>query len=169
MKFKFWFVLFLAFFAIVPDVFCQKFIILQKGSNEKTRLKYEIGEWITYKTNDFDFFITDVIRDIQTDIIVLSENVIRPENIIAIDIYEKDPRNSTISNLSFLSYGAAVIFFTADAVNSIYIGGNFSISRGILISSTLLAGTGFALSKMKYRYFKIGGRNKIQLINLYGD
>jgi hypothetical protein len=149
--------------------FSQKFILLQRGANEKTRLEYEIGESITYKTKTYDFFITDVIKDIQKDVIVLSENILRPENITVIDITNKDPRNITLTNLSYLSYGAGVIFLLAEGINSIYQEGQLSISRGGLITTSALISSGFILSKLKYRYFRNRGRNKIQLVLLYGD
>ncbi len=169
MKLKYLFLLFFLIIFNIPDGISQKFILLQRGANEKTRLTYEIGESITYKIAAYDFFITDVIRDIQPDLIVLSENVLLPENITAVDITDKDPRNSTISNLSFLSYGGAVIFLAADAINSLYLDNSFSISRGTLITTSVLAVTGFILSRLKYRYFKIEGRNKLQIVILYGE
>ncbi len=147
----------------------QKFILLKRGDNKKTQLKYEIGESITYKTKTYDFFITDVIKDIQKDVIVLNENILRPENITVVDIRDKDPRNSTLSNLSFLSYGAGTIFLLAEGINSVYQDGSFSISRGGLITSSVLIGGGFVLSRLKYKNFRNKGKNKIQLVQLYGD
>ncbi|WP_373522681.1 hypothetical protein [Aquiflexum sp.] len=169
MKLGYLFLLFFLLIFNIPDAISQKFILLQRGANEKTRLTYEIGESITYKIAAYDFFITDVIRDIQPDLIVLSENILLPKNITSVDITEKDPRNSTISNLSFLGYGGSVIFLAADAINSLYLDDRFSISRGSIITSSVLAATGFILSKLKYRFFKIGGRNKLQIVILYGE
>lgn len=151
------------------DVYAQKFILLQKGTNQKTRIKYEVGEVFTYKTKNNDYYISDVIRDIQPEIIVLSENVLRPEDITAVYIQDKDPRNQTLKNLSFLSYGAGAIFLSANVINSLYQEGNVSIADGSLVTSAALFGSGFVLSKVRYKHFKRKGRNKIQLIILYGD
>ncbi|MCH7413975.1 hypothetical protein MM213_10790 [Belliella sp. R4-6] len=151
------------------DAFAQKFILLQKGTNQKSRLKYEVGETFTYKSKKNDYYITDVIKDIQTDIIVLSENILRPEDITSVEILHKDHRNSTIKNLSTLSYGAGLILVTAESINSLYHDGSFGISSGGLITAGALFGTGFTLSKVRYRHFKNTKRNKIQLVILYGD
>jgi hypothetical protein len=54
----------------------KRFLLLQHGAKEKSRLTFEIGEEISYKSTKFDFFITDVIVDIQPDLVVLKENVL---------------------------------------------------------------------------------------------
>lgn len=157
------------FLLYTGNVFSQKFILLQKGANEKNRLKYKIGETFTYKTKKNDYYITDVIKDIQTDIIVLSENVLLPADITSVYILNKDPRNSTLKNLSFLSYGAGAVLMSANVINSLYQDGTIRLESGGLITSGILFAGGFTLSKIRYKHFKIHKRNKIQLITLYGD
>lgn len=159
--------IFMVFFSV--SVFSQKFILLQKGANEKNRLKYEIGETFIYKTKKNDFYITDVIKDIQKDIIVLSENVLLPEDITSIYILNKDPRNSSLKNLTYLSYGAGVVLMSANVINSLYQDGSIRFESGGLITSGILFASGFTFSKIRYKHFKIHKRNKIQLITLYGD
>lgn len=166
---KFWLLIFLVFFFGSSDAISQKFLLLQKGSNQKTRLKYKIGEDITYKSKANDFFITDRIRDIQNDILVLSENVLRPEDIVSIDISEKDPRNRTLKNLTTLGMAGGLIFLLADGVNGLYQEGKPSIGDGTIVTSTLMIGSGLILSRIRYRYFDNKGRNKIQLVILYGE
>lgn len=166
---KFWLLISMVFFFGSNEAVSQKFLLLQKGSNQKTRLKYEIGEIITYKSKTNDFFITDRITDIQNDILVLSENVLRPEDIVSIDIYDKDPRNRTLKNLSTLGMAGGFVFLLADGVNGLYQEGRPSIGQGTLVTSGIMIGTGFILSRIRYRYFENKGRNKIQLIVLYGE
>jgi hypothetical protein len=150
------------------EVAAQKFILLQRGSNQKTRLKYEIGEELVYKTKDFDFFLYDVIVDINNDLIVLTENVLSPDNIVAIDIKNKDPRNTTLRNLALLGIGGGMVFLTAQGVNSLIQEGDLSQFDTWGLPVGLIAG-GIALSRVRYRYFKNQGRNKIQTVILYGD
>lgn len=159
---------FLLFFMLSTG-YCQKFILLQKGSNQKTRLKYEIGDELIYKTKNFDFYFSDIIVDIKTDIIVLTENVLRPQDITAVYIKNKDPRNKTIKNLSFLGMGAGLIFFTGGIINSLYQEGDLSQASNSLGWSAGLFGVGFLISKLQYKEFKHEGRNKIQIIILYED
>lgn len=156
-------------FSLAQNSFSQKFLLLQHGSNTKTALRFEIGEEITYKSTKFDYYVTDVIVDIKTDIIVLSENVLQPKDITVIDIRDKDPRNQTIKNMSFLSMGAGVVFLLVNTINSLYQEGDLSrLEESWALSAGLLAG-GFVISKLKYKEFKHKGDNKIQIVILYGD
>jgi hypothetical protein len=156
-------------FSLTHHAYSQKFILLQKGSNTKTALRFQVGEEITYKSTKFDYYVTDVIVDIKTDIIVLSENLIQPKDITVIDIRNKDPRNQTIKNLSFLSMGAGVVFLLVNTVNSLYHQGDLKeLKNSWALPVGLLAG-GYAISKLKYKEFKHKGDNKIQIVILYGD
>lgn len=156
------------FFGVLQEVDAQKFILLQKGANQKTRIKYEIGEELIYKTKDFDFFLYDEIVDISNEIIVLKENVLTPKEILVIDIRSKDPRNQTLRNLSMLGIGGGVLFMAAQGANSLIQEGNLSQMDTWGVPIGMVAG-GIVLSKIRYRYFKHQGRNKIQTVVLYGD
>jgi hypothetical protein len=154
---------------IWEPAFGQKFVLLQRGSNQKSRLKFEIGEDLTYKSKDLDYFITDKIVDITTEVIVLTENILQPSDITSIYIKNKDPRNSTIKNLGFLGMGGGIIFLIATSVNSLYQSGNLSEVSDTIGWPIGMIATGFLVSKLQYREFKNHGKNKIQLIILYGE
>ncbi|WP_373523152.1 hypothetical protein [Aquiflexum sp.] len=160
---------FLFLILVTTDGFGQKFILLQKGSNQKSRLKFEIGEEFTYKSTTYDFFVTDIIIDIRNDIIILSENILQPKDITAVYVKHKDPRNATLKNLSFLGMGAGLIFFTGGIINSLYHYGDLSQTPNSLGLSAGLFGAGYLFSKLQYKEFKHQGKNKIQLVILYGD
>ncbi|WP_291782516.1 hypothetical protein [Cecembia sp.] len=171
MKYKISFIPLLVFILMlcVETAYAQKFVLLQKGANQKTRLKFEVGENFTYKSREMDFFVTDRIVDITPEVIVLTENVLSPGNITEVLIVDKDPRNMTISNLGYLGMGAGVLFLVGSTVNSLYQEGNFSEVRNTIGWPIGLFATGFLISKMKYRTFKHKGKNKIQLVILYED
>lgn len=159
--------LFLLFLAFAP-VEAQKFMILQQGANQKTRIKYEEGDLIRYQQKGQEFFVSDIIKEIHPDFLMLGENILRPEEIAVVDVKDKDERNRTLSTLSGLMYSGGAMLLLAETVNGLYHDKKFSYSdEGLIISGSLLA-TGFVLSKIKYRYFKHRGRNKIQIIYL-GD
>lgn len=144
----------------------QRFMILQKGANQKTRMTYEEGDRIVYQQKGQDFFITDRIREIHPDFLVLTENILRPEDITVVDIRDKDERNRTLGNLSGLMYAGGALLLTAETINGLYHEKKFSYSNeGLIISGSLLA-SGFILSRIRYKYFKNEGRNKIQIIYL---
>ena len=166
-SFKISFLSFL-FLGVVQEVNAQKFILLQKGANQKTRIKYEIGEELVYKTKDFDFFLYDEIVDISNEIIVLKENILTPKEILVIDIRSKDPRNQTLKNLSMLGIGGGVLFMAAQGANSLIQEGDLSQMDTWGVPIGMVAG-GIVLSRIRYRYFNHQGRNKIQTVVLYGD
>lgn len=151
---------------VAQDIFAQKFILLQKGSNIKTRLKYEIGEEFTYMAKPYDFYITDVIVDITHEAIILRENILIPKDIIAVDISAKDQRNRTITNLSNLGYGAGALIFLGTGVNGLIQEGSFLGFLSAIDITAVFVASGFLISKLKYKKFKHEGKNKIQLIIL---
>lgn len=144
----------------------QRFMILQKGANQKSRLKYEEGDQIRYKQKGQDYFISDIIQEVQRDFLVLKENILRPEDITAVDIRNKDERNRTIGNLSGLMFAGGALLFTAETINGLYHEGKLTYSKAGLFFGGSLFASGFILSKLKYKYFRQQGRNKIQIIYL---
>ena len=163
------FLLVFLFFLGLESALAQKFILLQRGDNQKTRIKFEIGEAFTYKSTDLDFFVTDQIIDITPEVIVLRENILQPQNITEVLIIDKDPRNQTISNLSYLGMGGGALFLVVTTVNSLYLQGDLSEVGNTIAWPIGLFATGFLISKLKYKSFKHRGRNKIQLVLLYED
>jgi hypothetical protein len=150
----------------VVQVEAQQFMILQKGGNQKTRIKYEEGDLIRYQQKGQDFFVSDRIKEIHPDFLVLTENILKPEEIAVVDVKEKDMRNQTLSNLSVLMYSGAGLLMVAETINGLYHDKQLSYSNEGLVISGALAATGFVLSKLKYRHFRNQGRNKIQIIYL---
>jgi len=163
------FILIFCLLGIWEPVFGQKFILLQRGSNQKSRLKYEIGEELIYKKKGTDYFIYERIKDITPEVIVLTENLLLPGDIDEVFILNKDPRNSTIGNLAYLGMGGGLIFLVGSTVNSLYQNGDLSEVSNSLGWPVGLFATGFALSKMKYKKFRNQGKNKVQLVILYGE
>ncbi|WP_225443960.1 O-methyltransferase [Echinicola arenosa] len=161
---KFFIVIFL--FLANHQAQAQRYLILQKGGNQKSRITYHEGDLITYKQKEFDFFITDQIKEITREYLVLSENIIRPENILAVDVENTDERNRTIRAMSTLTAAAGLLLLTAETINSLYQEKSLSYSKGGLIISSSLLVSSFVISKLKKKYFKNEGRNKIQIIYL---
>lgn len=145
------------------------FLLLKRGVNQKSQIRFYPGENITYRSDKLSYFITDRIVSLDQDFVYLSENILRIENIMEIDIQYKDPRNRTLRNLNTLILGAGVLLIGVESINSIYQTENFSIDRGVGITSAILIGTGLALLPVRYKIFKNGGRNKIQIIQMRMD
>ncbi len=145
------------------------FILLKRGSNQKSQIRYYPGEEITYKSKKLGYFITDKIVRLETDFIYLEENILSPSDILEVDIRNKDPRNRTLRNLTALFLGAGTILLTVEAVNGLYQEGELQIDQGVAVTSGILIGTGLALLPLRYKTFKNEGRNGIQIILMRMD
>lgn len=137
---------------------------MKRGSNQKTQIRFYPGESITYKSKKLGYFITDQIVRLDTEFIYLTENILRPSDLEAVDIRDKDPRNRTMKNLTGLFIGAGSLLLGVEAVNGIYQQGNFSIDDGVAVSSGMLFGTGLMLLPLRYKTFRLKGSNRIQIL-----
>lgn len=113
--------------------------------------------------------MTDVIKEFSTDYIYMSENIISPNDILEIDIQNKDKRNARLKALNFLVLGSGLMLLSVDAINSIYQQGELTIDREVGIIGGILVGTGIALLPVRYKTFKNTGRNKLQIILMRMD
>jgi hypothetical protein len=144
----------------------KKFLLLKRGANQKTQIRFYPGETITYKSEKIGYFVTDVLVNLDTEYLYLSENILKPSDILAIDVRKKDPRNRTLNNLTQLSIGAGTMILGLEGVNSLIQQGEFKISNGISKASALLIGTGLALLPLRYKTFTLSDKNKVQLVLL---
>lgn len=144
----------------------RKFLLLKRGSNQKSQIRFYPGETITYKSKKIGYFVTDILVNLDTEFLYLSENILKPSDILEIDIQRKDPRNRTLNNLTVLSLGAGSMIIGLEGINSITQKGQLKISAGVAKASALLLGTGLALLPLRYKTFKLSDKNKIQLVLL---
>lgn len=140
------------------------FILLKRGSNQKSQIRFYPGEEITYKSKKLPYFVTDQIVSVDKDFIYLTENILSPTDIEEVDIRYKDSRNRTMRNLTALFLGAGGILLTVEAVNSLYQQGELNIDSGVAITSGILIGTGLALLPLRYKTFKNTTGYGIQII-----
>lgn len=146
------------------ETLAQNILILQRGNNQKTRITYEVGESFTYLQREIGYYITDNIREITPEYIELSENVLSLHQLEAIDIRLKDERNSTLKNLTLLPAAGAVLLLTAETINSLYSDGRLSYNNVSLGIAGGLVGASLLMSQVRYKKFRLRGRNKIQVI-----
>ena len=144
----------------------RKFLLLKRGSNQKSQIRFYPGEVITYKSKKIGYFVTDRIVNLDTEYLYLSENILNPSDIIAIDIRAKDPRNRTLNNLTNLSLGAGTMAIALEGINSLYQQGKLQFSPGVVKTSAILLGTGFGLLPLRYKTFTLSDKNKLQLVLL---
>jgi hypothetical protein len=160
---------FFLFVSIFTYAQSKDFILLKRGANQKSQIRYYPGEEITYKSKKIGYFITDVIEKIDQDFIYLSENIISPLDIEEIYIRQKDKRNRTLGAFNSLILGAGVILVSAEMINSIYHNGEISVDKGVGVTTGILLATGLAMLPLRYKTFKHKGRNHIQIILMRMD
>jgi hypothetical protein len=144
----------------------RKFLLLKRGSNQKTQIRFYPGETITYKSKKIGYFVTDILVNLDTEFLYLSENILKPSDILSIDVKRKDPRNRTLNNLTVLSLGAGSMVIGLEGINSLTQQGQLKISAGVAKASALLLGTGLALLPLRYKTFTLSNKNKVQLVLL---
>ncbi|MEY3644978.1 MAG: hypothetical protein RLZZ207_1674 [Bacteroidota bacterium] len=144
----------------------KKFLLLKRGSTQKSQIRFYPGEDITYKSKKIGYFVTDRIVNLDTEYLYLSENILNPSDIVAIDIRAKDPRNRTLNNLTNLSLGAGTMAIALEGINNLYQQGKIQFSPGVIRTSAILLGTGFGLLPLRYKTFTLSDKNKLQLVLL---
>ena len=144
----------------------KKFLLLKRGTNQKSQIRFFPGEDITYKSKKIGYFVTDRIVNLDTEYIYLTENILSPSDLLEIDIRRKDPRNRTLNNLTNLSLGAGTMAIALEGINSLYQQRKLQFSPGLIKTSAILLGTGFGLLPLRYKTFTLSDRNKLQLVLL---
>lgn len=144
----------------------KKFLLLKRGTNQKSQIRFYPGENITYKSKKIGYFVTDKIVNLDTEYLYLSENILSPSDILAIDIRRKDPRNRSLNNLTSLSLGAGTMAIALEGINGLYQNGKLQFSPGVIKASSLLLGIGFGLLPLRYKTFTLSDKNKLQLLLL---
>lgn len=144
----------------------KEFLLLKRGSQQKSQLRYYPGEYLTYKSKKLGYFVTDKIVNLDTEFIYLTENILKPADIVAIDVRNKDPRNQTLKNITSLFMGAGTLIMALEGANSLYQKEQIEISSGVATASALLLGTGLALLPLRYKTFTLSEKNKLQLVLL---
>lgn len=144
----------------------KKFLLLKRGANQKSQIRFYPGEDITYKSKKIGYFVTDKIVNLDTEYLYLTENILNPSDILEIDIRAKDPRNRTLNNLTSLSLGAGTMAIALEGINSLYQQGQLQFSPGVIKTSAILLGTGFGLLPLRYKTFTVSDKNRLQLVLL---
>ncbi|MDA0314666.1 MAG: hypothetical protein O2829_04010 [Bacteroidetes bacterium] len=144
----------------------KKFLLLKRGANQKTQIRFYPGENITYKSKKIGYFVTDKIVDLDMEYLYLSDDILKPSDIISIDVRGIDSRNRLVNVLKFASLGAGSMLLAAEGVNSIYQRGQLKISNGVAKTSSILLGMGLGLLPVRYKTFTLSDKNKVQLVLL---
>lgn len=152
------------FYLVNGNLLAQNYLVLQKGTNQKSRITYEVGDAFIYLQEGNDYYIQDVIREINKDYIALKENVLSLKQIQAIDIRNKDERNQTLGSLTLLPIAGGTLLMLAGGINSLAQEGTIHYSKGVITTSAVLIGAGFLIKVFRYKKFKVGKKRKLMVI-----
>ena len=70
------------FYLVNGDLLAQNYLVLQKVANQKSRITYKVGDVFIYLQEGNNYFIQDVIREINKDYIALKENVLSLKHLV---------------------------------------------------------------------------------------
>lgn len=162
---------FLVFFATLFSAEAQStdFLLLKRGSNQKSQIRFYPGEEITYKSKKLGYFVTDQIVKLDDEYIYLTENILAPADITEVGVRKKDKRNHTLRNLTTLFLSAGTVLLGAEVFNSLYQDRPIDADGGVFITSGILIGTGLALLPVRYKTFKNTTGYGIQIIQMRMD
>lgn len=136
-----------------------------------TKVKFYEKEAIRFKLLGDDYYSSGRITGFEGDAIKVENVAIPLDQIESIDIKDKNfsmfSFRSTPGKLAFAGYGYVFI----DWFNRRVVDGqqNAGIDLRVAAVSTGLIGTGYLLKALRKKYFKVGGRKVIAIINTKYD
>lgn len=144
--------------------FAQLALQLERYGQAET-LKYFRGDEIGYQLFEDDIWRSDVIQEIRPDInsVVLADRFITLDQIERIDL-GKDPFVQA-SGIALQTFGAGWAFFGLIGYN---IDGDpeTQFGRGDIFVSLGSMATGFLLTKLAKRKYKLGQRRRLRIVDL---
>lgn len=138
--------------------FAAKYLLLQR-LGKRGSIEFREGDYIRFKVKGSDTFNRSLILGFTKDAIRFNSYQVPLEEIEIIDISRKSFGGFQWSRLGFISMLSGGVFLVIDAINNEFTGKTAAISGG-------LVGGGLALTFLKKKKFKVGPRNKIEIIDL---
>lgn len=132
-----------------------------------TKVKFYEQETIRFKLKGDDYFTSGRITGFEADAIKVEDVTIPLKEIVSVDIRDKNfsmfSFRSTPGKLAFAGYGYVFI----DWFNRRVVAGeqNAGIDMRVAAVSTGLIGTGYLLKALRKKYFTVGRRKVIAIIN----
>ena len=152
---------------LVPGIaFSQKYLVVEKLGTRK-RYEYRVGQKITYKLKNEDFFRTDVITQLETNVIAFGFGFYSFEQIEAVNINRKPRSGVDATKFSpFLLLGGAGYFLLDQFNNSVINGNKLSINDNVLRTSSVLVGLGALPLILKKRKVKLKKNWRLRLVDI---
>ncbi len=148
------------------SAFSQKYLVVEKLGTRK-RYEYQVGQEITYKLKTEDFYRTDVITQLETNVIAFGFGFYSFEQIEAVNIGRKPRRGVDASKFSpFLLLGGAGYFLLDQFNNSVINGNKLSINDNVLRTSSVLVGLGALPLVLKKRRVKLKRNWRLRLVDI---
>jgi len=157
-------VLTLVFLTQLTQSFAQKFLVLEKLGTHK-RYEYHIGDEITFKIEDEDFFRHSVIEDVLDSVIIFDYGFFSFRDIESVNV--RGSTGNPVTRFAIPLMVGGVILFLADQFNETVIGGRkASINKGVTIASGSLLGAGLLMLIPGNGIKKIKGNWRLRLVDI---
>lgn len=123
--------------------FAQKFLVLEKMGTHK-RFEYHIGDEITFKVKNEEFFRTSTIEDLVDSVIIFDYGFFTFKDIESVRVRGREGTGPTRFAVPLMVGG--VVLFLADQFNETVVGGReATLNKGVTIASGSLIGAGLLM------------------------
>ncbi len=150
---------FLLLFLVIPGttVAQQKLLLTKQGTKKMTY--FYVGEEMKFRVKGADNFAGGTIVGFTENDIVFKEFEINKDSIAAIDVRDKHLGGFNIGQYGPSLIVAGGLLMVADLINQEQFDGETAAIAGGI------SGGGVVLTLLRKKLFKIGGRNKIIIVN----
>lgn len=156
----------LAFVAYSPSHAQEKFLVVEKMGSKKRQV-YHVGDEITFRVSDEDFYQTSVITNLNISWFSSGNNVTPLDSISHIKLREKS-EGLRIEKLQTPLIIAAVGYFGLDFINTrIVQNTKYSIEPEVYKPTIVLVTAALLLAPLKARKRKLSGNWRIRYVELY--
>lgn len=160
-KFLFWVIMLLG---SMREAAAQRDIVLTKGNT--IVVKITEGEYIRVKQKDKDYFDKGFIAGIHLDYFRIGEDTIYIYNVKKIDMSGRPNVGFKTAHIGITFIVAGTALFLGDLITVTAVQGQqYTFDRGVTVVAAALVGSGVAMQFINNKYFKIGRRKKITIMD----
>jgi hypothetical protein len=150
--------------------YCQEkqgpYLLLHKAGSNKSAVFYE-GEEIRYKMKGEDHFRRAHIAGLRGDTIRFHYQKVSLAEIEVVDIRGKNFQKFSWSSAGDKVIVAGAVYMLADYVNQELIQDDAGgVSEATFVAGGSIIAAGIIMKFLKQRYFRTGGRNILEIVNL---
>ena len=134
-------------------------LILLKRNN--TIVSFKEGDYIRFKRKDRNHFTRGFIAGIHPDYFRIGEDTTYTHQLQKIDMTGLPNSGFRTASIGKGFIAAGLMIFTGDLINTTVVNDEkYTVHRGVMVSSALLAGSGVLMQFVNNNYFVLGRKKK---------